>query len=454
MSGRVTGQPTVGTSSPQAQQTTFTPQHHRSHSSPHPQLPQAPPSPYIFAPNPSLSPSPTPVPIGSRGNSVDRDTGTGTLDGGLGSAGYGRHMRSQSQSSPFLSPAASPAGSALQLGLEQPQDNDFLLPIGTNPRTRSKSDTSLTPPNWQIQGQGQGQMQPQPSFGVNMGEVMGYGTLPQPQQPIVQSISQHGSPIPSHAQLLGPYGSSQPSSSGLVSDFLSPMGFPPSMDLRRAKSDGGMGHRRGARSEDITARRFDSNSLFPPSTAGLGQYLMPGSDLLGLGSMGQTPGAIGAHRRTASGGSHGRSHSRERTGYLSHGASPYPSPHASPRVLPGDLPPDIGLGPFGMGMSVPSNAGPVNVRVMSVGADGRTTVQSQPPISVPRQNVTTNATADASQRRRRTEATFVCPVPGCGSTFTRHFNLKGRYWYNPSRRVNVFDELVFFLNFPRTFAVA
>lgn len=40
-------------------------------------------------------------------------------------------------------------------------------------------------------------------------------------------------------------------------------------------------------------------------------------------------------------------------------------------------------------------------------------------------NVTTPSTADASQKRRKQPANFQCPVPGCGSTFTRHFNLKG-----------------------------
>ncbi|KZV64497.1 hypothetical protein PENSPDRAFT_588293 [Peniophora sp. CONT] len=40
-------------------------------------------------------------------------------------------------------------------------------------------------------------------------------------------------------------------------------------------------------------------------------------------------------------------------------------------------------------------------------------------------NVTTSATAEASFRRRTNDAKFACPVPGCGSTFTRHFNLKG-----------------------------
>ncbi|KAI0081002.1 hypothetical protein K474DRAFT_1588668 [Panus rudis PR-1116 ss-1] len=46
-------------------------------------------------------------------------------------------------------------------------------------------------------------------------------------------------------------------------------------------------------------------------------------------------------------------------------------------------------------------------------------------MNVSKVNVTTPSTADASQKRRKQPANFTCPVPGCGSTFTRHFNLKG-----------------------------
>ncbi|KAJ7496111.1 hypothetical protein B0H11DRAFT_2001886 [Mycena galericulata] len=49
-----------------------------------------------------------------------------------------------------------------------------------------------------------------------------------------------------------------------------------------------------------------------------------------------------------------------------------------------------------------------------------------PPIlQVEKQQVTTSATQIASASRRRNEAHFACPVPGCGSTFTRRFNLRG-----------------------------
>ncbi|PWN33092.1 uncharacterized protein FA14DRAFT_115253, partial [Meira miltonrushii] len=38
---------------------------------------------------------------------------------------------------------------------------------------------------------------------------------------------------------------------------------------------------------------------------------------------------------------------------------------------------------------------------------------------------TTSATQAASASRRKNEAIHVCPIPGCGSTFTRKFNLNG-----------------------------
>ncbi|KAG1820956.1 uncharacterized protein BJ212DRAFT_1550129 [Suillus subaureus] len=55
--------------------------------------------------------------------------------------------------------------------------------------------------------------------------------------------------------------------------------------------------------------------------------------------------------------------------------------------------------------------------------DPAQTLASQ--ISVTKQTVTSERTAGASHRRRKQDANFLCPVPGCGSTFTRSFNLKG-----------------------------
>ncbi|ORY34038.1 hypothetical protein BCR39DRAFT_233998 [Naematelia encephala] len=45
--------------------------------------------------------------------------------------------------------------------------------------------------------------------------------------------------------------------------------------------------------------------------------------------------------------------------------------------------------------------------------------------SVQKMKVTSVATEVASSSRRTNKGVFQCPVPGCGSTFTRHFNLKG-----------------------------
>ena len=57
-----------------------------------------------------------------------------------------------------------------------------------------------------------------------------------------------------------------------------------------------------------------------------------------------------------------------------------------------------------------------------------------PPIKeIKRDTVTTTATQAASANRRRNEAHFLCPVPGCGSTFTRRFNLRGRIDMHKSR---------------------
>ena len=47
------------------------------------------------------------------------------------------------------------------------------------------------------------------------------------------------------------------------------------------------------------------------------------------------------------------------------------------------------------------------------------------PSQVPKVNVTTGRTANASHRQQKQDANFACTVPGCGFTLTRGFNLKG-----------------------------
>ena len=58
-------------------------------------------------------------------------------------------------------------------------------------------------------------------------------------------------------------------------------------------------------------------------------------------------------------------------------------------------------------------------------ATGAAPPRLPPILQVEKQHVTTSATQAASASRRRNEAHFMCPVPGCGSTFTRRFNLRG-----------------------------
>ncbi len=155
--------------------------------------------------------------------------------------------------------------------------------------------------------------------------------------------------------------------------------------------------------------------------------------------------------------------------------SPYPTPNASPGVHYSELE-ELGLGGVAetnMGLGAGLGLG-LSVGVSSLGVEGIPGI-GEPPISagyseevaiagrnsynhgvdaasshggghgraesaaslaaianenlsqglIAKQNVTTGRTANASIRRRKQEANFVCTVPGCGSTFTRGFNLKG-----------------------------
>ncbi|KAK7031182.1 hypothetical protein VNI00_013598 [Paramarasmius palmivorus] len=208
---------------------------------------------------------------------------------------------------------------------------------------------------------------------------------------------------------------------------------------------------------------------------------------MGLDHMSNTsirrPASVGHIRRASSGSRSERGLGRgdwEDEGAGSHRASPYPSPNVSPRGRTGELPdyhqpqhqhqrsqsgsgantpllhhqgqqPQQGLpgpntlfgpGPMG-GPGMPSmNYGGMPLPGIGMGAapgaygagnpsGGAQPVQtvtvggSSVPLIVTKPNVTTGRTAKASHSRRKQEATFVCPVPGCGSTFTRSFNLKG-----------------------------
>lgn len=57
----------------------------------------------------------------------------------------------------------------------------------------------------------------------------------------------------------------------------------------------------------------------------------------------------------------------------------------------------------------------------SSAASAASSMLGAPPVPV----VTSQATQAASASRRKSEALFACPIPGCGSTFTRQYNLRG-----------------------------
>jgi hypothetical protein len=107
------------------------------------------------------------------------------------------------------------------------------------------------------------------------------------------------------------------------------------------------------------------------------------------------------------------------------------SPSNSPARYAEPLPdPDLGSGQAPHISNMPGDVGGGYVSDYSSGSRGET-----PNLAVARPNVTTTATADASMKRRINDAKFQCPVPGCGSTFTRHFNLKGMSIYRCSATV-------------------
>lgn len=137
-------------------------------------------------------------------------------------------------------------------------------------------------------------------------------------------------------------------------------------------------------------------------------------------------------------------HSQRRTNSL--------SPHHNPNPLPGQQQhphpmhqhpqqrPDVYYAPNAAllythattlmaAAAASANGAPsVNDMAHSLGAqfgNGNAPPRLPPILQVEKQQVTTSATQAASASRRRNEAHFVCPVPGCGSTFTRRFNLRG-----------------------------
>ncbi|KAJ6507784.1 krueppel-like factor 16 [Mycena vitilis] len=276
-------------------------------------------------------------------------------------------------------------------------NSPFLFP-GMS-RARSSSEASLEQqPAWDTGNNFIGQMG---NIGSALDDTVSMNEVVAPQQrfdpargsPHRSSFGSHNTHTPQLNQFsFGP----TPGSAGLDNGFLSP-----DTGLRRSKSDAAArpSHVRQSRSEDIRS----GSHLFPPD--GGSDFMRGGGGNQFLSPVDGPPPSIRGHRhyRSASSGGSARSERGHTMGgggsnwsaASSQRPSPYPSPNVSPAAHYSDLPPDADINPSGG------------------------------PILVSKQNVTTVRTSKASHNRRKQEATFICPVPGCGSTFTRSFNLKG-----------------------------
>jgi hypothetical protein len=276
-------------------------------------------------------------------------------------------------------------------------NTNFLFP-NIPPRTRSKSDTasSFRPQFWNSS------LMTQDHLNALEGSALDDSA------PTVSLNEVHPQQQQQHLSSAGPTQSSfnlsnaslshfnfNPASANNLSAYLSPSD-PVAVGIRRAKSDSGRpGHNRLSRSEDMTSSLF-----YPPSSQQEfinRQFLYPQ----------ETVPSIRGHNRRASSGSRGVGDGTW-SALSSNRASPYPSPSASPRVRYEDLPsvPLTGRQPSMLHPDPPQS-------------------NNSALIIVSKQTVTSERTAGASHRRRKQDANFVCPVPGCGSTFTRSFNLKG-----------------------------
>lgn len=312
--------------------------------------------------------------------------------------------------------------------------------LGVPTRSRSKSDTSRELPIWNQTYQPQQQLTGMGSAVMDENTVNMNDVLPGTQQ----------------SQLNPSFTFGQGSSK--LDNFLSPE----LNSIRRSKSDAGSRpiHRQ-SRSETIRG----SNLLIPAhpghqhSHSSSGQFLVPpvghmeylspnNSQQFYNGGPASPEGplpSISAGRSVSPGRSLTSSpgHIR-RASSGQHRVSPYPSPHTSPNIRVKELPYEAGLdysggidGNLGFPQqqgynstygALPGQYSPTSTAASAYHTPGQSPSPG-PPLTmenaVPKPTVTTGRTANASHRRRKQDAPFICTVPGCGSTFTRSFNLKG-----------------------------
>ncbi|KAG9018951.1 hypothetical protein FRB90_007942 [Tulasnella sp. 427] len=249
-----------------------------------------------------------------------------------------------------------------------------LLSAPSLTRNRSKSDTSTRPPVWLDQASSTSSLS---SMSNDLSQDSFNFTLSGP------AIMQQR-PTNNMGSIFG---------STDLNDIT--LGLGDTASVRRSNSDGGRSHRRSVKSEDLSSLRTPrlvptSNMDFVRSVTAADGSLAP------IDPRSPPLGGPGPQRRRGSGSGHERNSSLSALR-----ATPYqrPSPHTSPGGSPHHS-------PAGVNEPLPTGDQAGYMRVE-------------------RPLVTTPATKTASANRRRAEASFTCPVPGCGSTFTRHFNLRG-----------------------------
>ncbi|KAI6045955.1 hypothetical protein EDC04DRAFT_2631189 [Pisolithus marmoratus] len=166
------------------------------------------------------------------------------------------------------------------------------------------------------------------------------------------------------------------------------------------------------------------------------------------------------HAHYPPGHAYRRSHSNSPFRPTAH-PSPYPIPAtaqsqlpplsvSTPNATPGQPPPPPPPPPLNLKQEAYYTPSAAELYTQAIASSASALSDSQghfangvtrlPPIlQVEKKQVTTSATQAASASRRRNEAHFVCPVPGCGSTFTRRFNLRGHLRSHTEERPYVCD---------------
>ena len=296
----------------------------------------------------------------------------------------------------------------------RPHDGEFLLPDSDPGVQRPRSSSERGGRAWQDIALGIGYSGQEGISGLNltgMGQARGQGTVDPNDVLVPPDSSDSGRDVfnqqsqyahhPHHHPYENPHLLPRTAAAGVFGqssgdEFLSPG----PVSVRRVKSDSIHTHRRNVKSEELrvpSSEHFEFSGYRSPGASNL--LAPPANSSLGLLNV-----SVGKYRR-----GHDRHSSLGSHGHASVRSSPYPSPNASPARVSHGLPDVSSMNVFDTYGA--AGAGPDTSQLNTT--------------NPPRRLVTTKATHDASSARRKNEPGFTCPVPGCGSTFTRSFNLKG-----------------------------